>query len=471
VHHKQGASPFSFEIDRTALKDAALVIVPLTALVVAAFWLASLYIKPAPPDSFVLSTGAEGGAYHIFGQRYRDILARDNVRVELRASAGSIENLQRLLDPASGVEVAFVQAGVASPDMVAGLASLGAIAYEPLWIFYRDPKELAVLNDFAGKRIAVGPEGSGTRALSLQLLRAVGALPAATLEPLGGSAAAEALIERKVNAAFIVASTDAPVVRRLIQAEGIKLLSLDNAEAFARRFPFLTVLTLPRGVVDLAAQLPRREVKLLATTANIVVRADFHPALAYLLLNAAHEIHGAASVLQRHQEFPAAREAEIGLRDDAQRYFKSGPPFLRRYLPFWLANLVERALILLLPLFAVLVPALKILPGLWQWRVKMRVFRWYGEIKLIEQELTDDPHAEHVPELLERLDEIERGVDRTRVPKSYADYVYNLRTHIDVVRRRVTRVTRTQPGDADEHEDGGTRPAAAIDTAPARPLS
>jgi hypothetical protein len=191
-------------------------------------------------------------------------------------------------------------------------------------------------------------------------------------------------------------------------------------------------------------------VTLLATTANLVVREDFHPALAFLLLHAATEVHAPSGVLQKHREFPAPRESEFPLSDEAQRYYKVGPPFLHRYLPFWLANLIERIVVLLVPLFAVLVPAFKILPGLFQWRVKRRIFRWYGEIKFLEDELLRDPDPDSANEMLERLDEIERGVDKTPVPLGYADHAYTLRLHIDVVRNRVTRLARVQRSADDE---------------------
>jgi hypothetical protein len=260
----------------------------------------------------------------------------------------------------------------------------------------------------------------------------------------------------------VVGAPDAAIVRRLVKTKGVRLLSLANAEAFSRHFPYLTTLTLPRGVVDLAAQLPRRDVVLLAATANIVVRDDFHPALAFLLLNAATEIHAGSGILQKHKEFPSARESEFPLSDQAERYYRSGPPLLRRYLPFWLANLIERMLVLLVPLFAVLVPAFKVLPALIQWRVKSRVFRWYGEIKFLEEELARDPSPEHAPAMLERLDEIERGVAGTSVPTAYADYAYNLRTHIEVVRNRILRVAHASPADEDAAEpapEDALRPA------------
>jgi len=458
VHRKGDGSHFGFELDRAALKDGAVVILPLLLLVVGAFYLASYYVRPAPPDVLVMATGPEGGAYHGFGQRYRDILARDGVRLELRSSAGSIENLQRLSDPSSEVEAAFVQAGVAPAEGIEGLESLGAIYYEPLWIFYRGKRELQQVNELLGKRVAIGPEGSGTRALALRLLRAVGVeAHTAIFEPLGDNQAAAALIEGTIDAAVMVAGPTSPAVQRLVKSEGIRLLSFSNAEAFARHFAFLSVVTLPRGVFDLAKQRPSRDVTLLAPTATIVIREQLHPALAYLLLDAATKVHAASGILQRHREFPAPRESEFRLSVEAQRYFTSGQPFLRRHLPYWLANLVERLLVFLVPLFAVLLPAMRIVPGLLQWRAKSRVFRWYGEIKYLENELHDNPFPERVAEMLERLDEIEQGVARTPVPRAYADYAYNLRMHIDVVRHRILRVAHASvasetPGDAAEAE-------------------
>ena len=428
-----------------------MVLLPGLIVIVAAFWLASRFIRPAPPDSFVMSTGAPGGAYHLYAERYRDILARDGVAIELKPSAGSLENLARLRDPASGVQAALVQGGVAASDDNAELLSLGSVYYEPLWIFHRGAGELTLLNQLAGKKIAIGVEGSGTRALALQLLQAVGAGDAPTrLLPLGGNAAADALIAGEIDACFVVGSPDAPVVQRLSTAKGIRLMSIVNAEAFTRRFPFLTKLTLPRGVINLAAEVPKHDIVLLSPTANIVVHKDFHPALAFLLLNAATEVHSRSGLLQRHKEFPSDRESEFVLSDQARRYFSNGPPFWRRYLPFWLANLIERMVVLLVPLFAVLVPAFKILPALMQWRVKARIFRWYGEIKFLEEELRRAPDAAHAAQVLERLEEIERGVSRTSVPLSYSDYAYNLRTHIEVIRTQVRRMSRRAPEPASE---------------------
>jgi len=425
-------------LDKETVKEL-LITAGLPAIaVIAAFWIAARYVKPAPPDTFVMTTGAGGGAYHLFAQRYRDILARERITIQLQPSAGSIENLQRLQDGKSQVEAGLVQAGVVSGEPPAGLRSLGAMYYEPLWVFYRGKDEIDKLSQLSGKRVAIGPEGSGTRALALQLLKASGAdSPPTKLLPLGGNDAVVALIDGTVEAALLVASPDAPTVRVLANTKDIKLASLVQAEAFTRRFPFLTAIRLPRGAIDLAADLPSRDVALLTTTANLIVKEDFHPALGFLLLQAATEVHERAGVLQKTGEFPSALVSEFPLADEAKRFYKSGTPLLQRYLPFWIANFIERVAVLLLPFVAVLLPLFKILPALIQWRNKSRLFRWYRELKHLESQVAANPDPARLDGYLNRLDEIENGVNTTRVGTNYSDYVYNLRLHVELVRNRL----------------------------------
>ena len=434
------------QFDQEAVKDLFFIVVlPLLALV-AAFWFAARFIKPAPPDTFVMTTGADGGAYHLFAQRYRAILAREKINIALKPSAGSLENLQRLQDNISDVEVGLIQAGMVVGEPPAGLRSLGSVYYEPLWVFYRGTFEIDKLSQLTGKRVAVGAEGSGTRALALQLLRASGVDNAsADLLPLGANDAVKDLIDGSIDAALLVASPDAPTIQTLAKDKEVKLASLAQAEAFTRRFPFLTAIQLPRGAIDLAADLPSRDVTLLTTTANLVVKEGFHPALGFLLLQAATEVHGRAGVLQKPGEFPAAKESEFIIADEAKRFYKSGTPFLQRYLPFWLANLIERIAVLLLPFIAVLLPLFKILPLLIQWRNKSRVFIWYGELKSIEQQVAANPDRAQFDSYLDRLDEIEEGVNHTRVSANYSDYVYNLRAHIELVRNRLHRIEEQSP--------------------------
>lgn len=423
-----------------AYRELSIVTLIAALIIGAAFLITYRFVRPAPPGSFVISTGNEAGAYYMYGERYRELLAKERIRVEVRPSAGSIENLQRLADPESGVEVALVQGGVATPEQAEGLVSLAALYYEPLWIFYRDDNPLTLLGQLAGKRIAVGPEGSGTRVLVTHVLEAGNALKRGTpLSPLTGREAADALIAGRLDAALFVAAPDAPVVQYLLKTPGIRLMSLSHAEALARKFHYLSAVTLPRGMIDLGADIPPSNVRMVASTTHLVAREDFHPALISVLLQAATKIHGGPGVFRRGGEFPAARDGDFPLSEDAQRYFKSGPPFLQRYMPFWVANLIERLLVLLLPLIAVLIPVLRLMPVVYDWKVKRKVFRWYRELKTVEMEVRRNPDAADTAELLERLEEIEDGVDRTEVPLTYWDYVYALRGHIEMVRAKLLR--------------------------------
>ena len=442
--------------ERVALREFFVVATVALAIIVGAFWIAFRYVRPAPPSEFAISTGAEGGAYHLNAQRYGDLLSRDSIRLRLLASTGSLENLARLSDDASGVSVAFVQGGVGDAAKEPGLVTLAALYYEPLWVFYRGDNDLAMLNQLEGRRIAIGPAGSGTRSLMMTLLAASKASgnPERLLS-LGGSAAADALIAGRIDAAAFVAGAEAPYVQRLLRAKGVRLMHLGHAEALSRRFPYLAAVTLPRGVIDIAGDIPPRAVTLVATTAYLVARQDFHPALVSVLLEAVNRVHRGGGVFHRTGEFPAAREGDFPLSEDARQFFSSGPPFLQRYLPFWVANLLQRLLILLVPLIAVAIPVMRLFPGVYGWRVRARVFRWYPELRRVEARATKNPGPNEVRELLARLDAIEDGVVRTRVPTTYSDYTYNLKLHIDLVRTRLQRLAAGAEGGS--HSQGVIR--------------
>ncbi|MCW5605332.1 MAG: ABC transporter substrate-binding protein [Burkholderiales bacterium] len=427
------------ETDQISFKDLLLILLVIALILGAVGWFAFRFVRPAPPNTFVISTGAENGAYHLFGERYRELLAKEKLRVELRPSTGSVENLQRLLDWDAGVDVAFIQGGVGDPEANEGLVSLAAVYYEPLWIFYRGRQNLHLLSQLAGKRVAIGPEGSGTRALALHLLAASGlSRIGKRFSTLGGTEATQALIDGKLDAIMLVAAPDAPIIQQMLRAPGIHLMNLSQAEALSRRFSYLSAVSLPRGVIDLGADIPATNVTLIATTAYLVAREDFHPALVSMLLQAAAKTHSSAGLLRRAGEFPAPRDGDFPLSEDARRYFASGPPFLQRYMPFWVANLIERLLVLIVPLIAVMIPLFRIIPALYNWRVKARVFRWYRELMVVEAEAHASPAPGRVAELLQRLQEIEDGVSGTRVPLHYTDYVYTLRLHINMVRSRLT---------------------------------
>ena len=429
-----------FRLPRVSLRDLVAIGLPALAILVAAFWIAALFIKPAPPKTLVMSTGAESGAYHAFGKRYQEILARNGIELELRPSAGSSENFQRLIDMNSAVTVAFLQSGTGNAEDGAELEMLSSVFYEPLWVFYRDPRTLDRVRDLAGKRLAVGAKGSGTHSLAMRVLVANGtAKPPTRLLELGADDAAKALIERRVDAAFIVGAAELPSVRKLLFEPGVKLLSFNRAAAYTRLFPFLHSVTLPQGSIDLIRDIPARDTNLLAPTANLVAHESIHPAHVDLLMQAIAEVHGQPGVLHKAGEFPAIRDVSFPPSSEAQRYFKSGAPFLQRYLPFWAATLVDRLVVLLVPIIAVLLPLIRIGPPLYGWRVRSRIFRWYGELKLIEMEIKDALDPAQRATLLGKLDELEQRALKRPVPLAYTDLLYNLRSHIELMRSLLAR--------------------------------
>ena len=425
-----------------SLRDLLTVGLPALALLAGGFWLAAQFIQPAPPNYLYISSGAPGGSYEVYAERYRQVLARSGVELREQPSAGALENLRRLLDENDDTEVALVQGGTANGVNVSTLYSLGNLYYEPLWVFYRGDRDLDRLAQLKGRRIAVGAEGSGTRKLAVQLIEASGLDARNTaLLPFGGLDAAQALQARKVDAVFLVGTERSAAVWSLFYARGVRLMSLVHADAYVRLFPHLTRLTLPQGAIDMARNLPARDVTLVSPMATLAAHESTHPALIQLLLQAAQEVHGEAGVFQRPGEFPRAGAADFPLSPDAERFYKAGKPFLQRYLPFWAANLIDRTVVMLVPVFALLIPVLKFAPPLYVWRVRSRIYRRYGELKFLEAELEADPQRYRRAEWLARLDDIEESVQHIPTPLAFSDMLYTLRLHLDLVRATVLRRT------------------------------
>lgn len=432
-------------------RDLLVVGLPLLLLVLGCFWFASRYIRPAPPHSLVISTGGDGGAYQRFGAVYKDVLARYGVEVIEKTSAGSTENLARLRDPAEQVDAAFIQGGSARLQDDDTLLSLGSLYHEPLWIFYREELgELRRIADLKGRRIAIGGEGSGSYHLARELLYVNQIDEKNTrLGTQGGLALVSAFARHRIDAAFVVGPTISAAVWTLLNTPGIKLMNLVHAEAYTRQFPHLSRLVLPRGAIDMAADVPPRDTDLLAPMATLVVREDIHPALIDLLMQAMSEAHGGSGIFQRAGDFPrptVTSGADFPLSPEAQRYYKSGKPWLQRFLPFWAATLVDRMVVLLIPIFAVLIPVLKIAPGLYNWRVKSRIYKRYGELKFIEAEVEADAARMPREDWMKRVDAIERDVNHLPMPLAFSDMVYTLRSHIVLVREVIDKATRATTG-------------------------
>jgi TRAP transporter TAXI family solute receptor len=419
-----------------ALRDALAVGIPTLALLVAGFWYAAQFIQPAPPNRVVIATGGEGGAYQRFAALYKPLIERNGIRFIERPTAGAVENLALLRAAGGDVDVAFVQGGLGLGSDPAGLVSLGSIYYEPLWVFYRNSEPIDQLVHLRGKRIAIGAEGSGTRKLALELLEASGAAAAPTrLLPLGGLEAVGALQAGQADAIFLVGPANSGAVWASFYAEGFRLMSLSQADAFVRRWPFLSKLTLPRGAIDLVRDIPARDVMLVAPVAALVARDAIHPALIDVLLQTAAEAHGGPGLFHRAGEFPNPRQVDFPLSTDAERFYRSGTRFLQRYLPFWAATLVDRLVVLLIPVVALVIPLMRIAPALYGWRARSRIYKWYGQLKFLEEGWRRDPGTRPRDEWLAELDQLEARVNRIRTPLAYANQLYILREHIGLVRR------------------------------------
>jgi TRAP transporter TAXI family solute receptor len=424
------------------------------AVLVAALWAVVRFVSPMPPRTLVMSTGIADGAYHHFGQRYREILKANGIALELRTSSGGIENLARLND--GSVSVAFIQGGTGGQlatdaETLSGstpLRSLATIAYEPVWIFTHTLDLSKGFGVLAGRRVAVGVPGSGNEMVATQLLTAYGitadpqSSATATLVREGGTAVVEMLHRREIDAAIIVSASAAPAVQRLLSDESMHLASLDHVEGLARRFGYFQPVILKRGSVDPQRDLPHRDINLLATTANVVAREELHPALAYLLLEAAQQVHQGPSLIHAAGEFPSPKATEFPLAPAAERYFRDGRPFLLNYLPFWMANLVQRLVFLLVPLAAILIPLVRLLPEAISRRQTSALYRRYGELKFLEKDLMSRRlNDEERHRARGQLDRIENELIQARFPLDLSDRVYTLRQHVDFVRAHLNRQT------------------------------
>ncbi|MBA3589968.1 TAXI family TRAP transporter solute-binding subunit [Methylibium sp.] len=426
------------------------------ALLVLAYWA----LDPTPPKKVTLATGPEQGAYAEFGQRYKAHLQRFGIEVELRATQGSSENLKLLQDPKSGVDFAFVQGGAGRlrrndegppPDLV----SLGSLFYEPVWLFYREAaakeklgsEQLESLAQLKGWRVNIGAPGSGVTNLMLRLFDANGLAPQdLVVQRLGNTPAVVSLFAGETDALVYTSAPESPLVQMLLLTPGIGLMDFAQAEAYSRRLPVVSPVLLPRGVVKLGEDVPAQDIRLLAPTAMLVAREDAHPALQQLFVQAASAIHSGAGWFQRRGEFPSLLGSELPLAKEAARFFQSGPPFLQRYLPFWLANLIDRMWVVLAGVIVVLIPLSRVLPPLYELRVRSRVFRWYARLRQIEEGLADGlDHARGAQPLMNDLDELDAKVKQLQVPLSHADELYALRSHIDLVRKKLRALGAQTP--------------------------
>jgi TRAP transporter TAXI family solute receptor len=421
---------------RLRLKRQSRVAIAIISLLIAlalAMFIAALHFLPG--HSLVMATGPDGDAYAVMAERFREALARDGVDLKLRRTNGSLENVALLNDPESGVDVAFEQAGSTNEQASGGVESLGTMFYEPLWFFCRCEAHGNGFKDLTGTRISIGPEGSGTRALSMRLFDLNGIAPQSLqLADFPPEEAARRLRAGELDGASIVTGWDSPVIRQLLADPNIALLDFPRVDAYVALVPFLHKVKVPEGVGNLAANRPSSDVHLLASRASLLVRRELHPAHQLLLLRAAQEIHARSSIFNAANEFPAAEVVDVPLSEHAASFYKSGPNFLQRNLPFWLASFVERTLILLLPIVGVLYPLLRLAPALYRWEMRHRVLRLYGVLLSIESRARATDSKIELVRLLDELGALESRIASFWVPRAFSDTAYELKVHVQYVR-------------------------------------
>lgn len=411
------------------------------ALTIAGFVAAYWFIEPAPPRALTMATGSEGGAYYDLGLRYGEYLSRFGIDLTVLETDGSVENLALMRRAGEAADLSFIQGGVADQD-TGDLVALGSLFFEPMWVFRAASLEFEKLSDAKGLRIATGAPGSGTRAVAERLLVANGINAGNTsLRQLGLSEGAEALLRNEVDVQFIIAAPESSVVRRLAMAEEVEIMSLSRAPAYARRYSFLSGLEVPEGVLDLEANIPAKPLDLLATTASLVARESLHPALVSLLLQAAEEIHYGGGIIDPAGKFPSPEFIEFPLSEDAARFYDHGSPFLQQYLPFWAAVVVDRLKIMLIPIAGLLYPLFRMMPPVYRWRVRSRVYRWYSELEAVNPTFFGGNLPCSLEQCLEVLDRIEYEATRTEVPPSYAQELFILLSNVDALRRKLTSGT------------------------------
>lgn len=400
--------------------------------------LALIYFIPAPPSKVVMATAFKGASFEYYGRQYREIFARSHVELDLRETAGAVENLKLLQDPNAGVQIAFVTGGLSDSKHAPGVLSLGTVYDQPFWIFYPANQQLDQLSQLKGKRIAVGPEGSATRHMAEQVLGKGGVnSETASLLPFAGEAADQALKDGQVDAVWIIGVPEATAVQSFLRNSSVRPLNFPMSEAFTRIFPDLTRMTLPQGTIDIERVIPSSDVQLIGTKSKVLIRSDLHPEIVQLLLQTMKEVHSGADLFHRNSEYPNGSDSEYTVAPTALDFYKNGPSLMQRHLPLWVSIHVQRAIALLLTGIAIGLPLLHFLPQSYNWMIRRRLFYWYAELRALEASFESVTSHKQLIDKQAEIERIEGDLSKIHFPLTFSDQVYNLRHHIDLVRRKI----------------------------------
>lgn len=425
----------SEQSENTGRRELWVVAGPGLLLTLLGFILAFNFVGPPPPTKIRFASGSSWGAYNKFAQQYKERLAKEGLEIEVLETKGSTDNLRLLTE--GKADIAFVQGGILGPDPNVTLVSLGSVYFEPMWLFVRADKAPTVMTEMTGTRMAIGPEGSGTRAIALEVLEDSGMLDKVTTLPKGGETAEEMLLAGEIDALFLVGPPTIPVIKRMLTKEGVSLMQFSRANAYERRHQFLSVVPVFSGVIDMEAGIPPQDMEVLAPAATLVVREGFHRALPGVFLVAAREIHGKGSILSEHGDFPSPLYCSFTVMDEAKHFYRHGTSFLYRHLPFYFASAADRLAILLLPLLGLLFPIIRLLPPVYGWTMKRKIYRRYRALQGIEASIgTATPSK-----LLAQLKTMEAETNElVSMPSWYAADIYGLRTNLERVRARLESI-------------------------------
>ncbi len=397
-------------------------------------WPVMEYFNPTPPSTITIATGAKGGTYDFFAQQYRKILAQSHVKLNIRITDGTSENIRLLEDPTSGVQAAFVVGGATNRQQAPDLLSLGRVSYQVFWLFYRGAETLDRLTQLKGKRIGVGPEG----VVTTPVLDAAGVnSQTATLLPFTGSAAVKALLDGRLDAIFVALAPESSIIQPLVRDLNIRLMSVSETDALTRIFPYLVRLVLPQGVFDLEHNIPPNDVNLIGTTNAVVVREDLHPEIIDLLARTLVQVHSGAGIFQRAGEFPTQTDPEFPVADGAREFYKDGPSYLNKYLSYGSASLIKKIIAVILSCAVVLVPFSRIVPKLSTWVVRDRLRILYRQLRIVEANMQTELTDSQLDALQSDLERIEQSANNLGVPIRHSDLFFDFKTHIDLVRQRL----------------------------------
>ncbi len=429
-------------IKRENWKDFLSIYGPGLVFIALGLYVTQHFIKPAPPREVTIATGQSTGAYYQYAKQYARHLESEGITLHIRETAGSVENINLLQN--GEVDIAFLQSGTIPQNNPKGLEGLASLYYEPLWMFHQKGLQIERLGQLQKRKVSIGAEGSGTSVLVRRLLNE-NELDGNKLKLLNmdDSEALDKLKSGQIDAAFFVTRPGTPLIKELMAEENISLTSFQRAAGYTKRFYYLSALTLPEGSLDFVKNIPDQDIKLISTTASLAVDPNIHPAIVDLIMQAADSAHHSPGWFEDDKQFPSPKYLELPLNDQADSYFTHGPPFLQRYMPFWAASMIDRLKIMLLPVVLLMIPVIKIMPPLYQWRMRTRILKLYNELEMLDYsgEQMSKMNPKERNHVLEKLTFLDRDAQDLKVPTAFSGRLYDLRQHIALVKKDIMKLS------------------------------